>query len=135
MGVRRRNRIQCVIGCENILGQGRFVYCHNNGVVDEVGKILLDHYNTLEKTNRLIDYGEIWVLDENILLSQFMHRDRHEDPLKIIRGGIYERPVDEPVHYFVFTHNYGWEYSPTRSRGSMSLRVAYQYWENTQPSN
>jgi hypothetical protein len=42
------------------------VYCHFDGYLNGVGKTLVEHYNTKEKVEKLISYGSISILDENI---------------------------------------------------------------------
>ena len=49
----------------------------------EIMRILLDHYNEEQKVRELISFGNIKALDENILLSDFYHRD-HKERLQII---------------------------------------------------
>ena len=43
----------------------KYVYCHSDGYLDGVGKILKEHYD-FQKTKELISFGAISVLGPNI---------------------------------------------------------------------
>lgn len=53
----------CHIGIKNG-DHVRYIYCHFDGYPSYVGKILLNHYNTVEKVNELIDGGDLSSLGE-----------------------------------------------------------------------
>ncbi len=55
------------------------IYCHWDGYIEHNGRILLEHYNDLEKIKHLLSFGQISSLDETIESSIFYHRDRNED--------------------------------------------------------
>lgn len=70
-------------------GKIRGVYCHWDGYVSGVGKMLLNHYNQAE-TEKLVSMGSISSLEEEIGFrhsfdhrengwTTFYHRDRGED--------------------------------------------------------
>ena len=40
----------------------RTIYCHWDGYLEWVGRILVEDYNTQEKVNRLLDLGDISIL-------------------------------------------------------------------------
>jgi len=54
------------------------IYCHFDGYVDGVGKILFNHYDK-EKLEKLIELGDISVLHESTEDTVAYHRDRGED--------------------------------------------------------
>ncbi|MBN4051393.1 post-segregation killing protein PndC [bacterium AH-315-M05] len=47
-------------------GKVRTVYCHWDGYPAWVGKLLLDHYNSQEKAEKLVELGDISSLDKSI---------------------------------------------------------------------
>jgi len=54
------------------------IYCHFDGYLEGVGKKLFEHYDR-EKTEKLIELGNISVLGESTLNTIAYHRDRGED--------------------------------------------------------
>ena len=55
------------------------IYCHWDGYPSNNGKLLLTHYNTLDKVKELVSFGSLSSLGEDISLCEFYHRDRGED--------------------------------------------------------
>lgn len=55
------------------------IYCHWDGYLSYVGKILLENYYTLDKVKELISYGFASEIYETIEKCIFFHRDRGED--------------------------------------------------------
>jgi hypothetical protein len=53
------------IAIENQDGTVTSIYCHFDGYIDGVGKILQENYNTREKMEQLIDLGDISSLGKN----------------------------------------------------------------------
>lgn len=51
-------------------GKGRQIYCHWDGYKENNGAILLEHYQDVEKINKLIDLGSISSLRPNIEPSE-----------------------------------------------------------------
>ena len=47
-------------------GSIRIVYCHWDGYPDTVGVILLKHYNSLEKTNSILNLGDLSSLGPSV---------------------------------------------------------------------
>lgn len=45
-------------------GTVRAMYCHHDGYLDHVGRMLLNHYNTEERIKALLDLGDISSLHE-----------------------------------------------------------------------
>ena len=66
------------IAIENQDGTVTSIYCHFDGYLDGVGKKLFNHYDR-EKTEKLIELGDISVLGESTLDTIAYHRDRGED--------------------------------------------------------
>ena len=66
------------IAIENQDGTVKSIYCHFDGYLDGVGKKLFEHYDR-EKTEKLMELGDISVLKESTLNTIAYHRDRGED--------------------------------------------------------
>lgn len=66
------------IAIENQDGTVTSIYCHFDGYLSGVGKKLFNHYDR-EKTEKLIELGDISVLGESTLNTIAYHRDRGED--------------------------------------------------------
>jgi len=66
------------IAIENQDGTVTSIYCHFDGYLSGVGKTLFEHYDR-EKTEKLIELGDISVLGESTLDTIAYHRDRNED--------------------------------------------------------
>jgi hypothetical protein len=66
------------IAIENQDGTVTSIYCHFDGYLDGVGKKLFEHYDR-EKTEKLMELGDISVLGESTLDTIAYHRDRNED--------------------------------------------------------
>jgi len=52
------------IAIKNKNGTITSIYCHFDGMIEHNGQILLDHYNTEEKVQELIDLGDLSYLAE-----------------------------------------------------------------------
>lgn len=57
-------------GSENKDDKFRGIYCHFDGYLEGVGETLLNHYNDIEKINKLIDLGSISSLSEHVETDQ-----------------------------------------------------------------
>ena len=54
----------------------RMIYCHFDGYPEYVGAILNKHYTDIEKIEKLMDLGDLSILDEEIGVKQeFDNRD------------------------------------------------------------
>jgi hypothetical protein len=42
------------------------IYCHSDGYISHVGRILKEHYNTIEKVEDLLDLGDLSTLGPSI---------------------------------------------------------------------
>ena len=62
-------------------GTVRAVYCHWDGYLSHVGKILIENYDLIG-VDDLLDFGNICTLHNTIKDTIFFERDRGEDPVK-----------------------------------------------------
>ena len=67
------------IAIENQDGSVSAIYCHFDGYIDGVGKILQENYNTREEMEQLIALGDISSLGKTIEETVAYHRDRGEE--------------------------------------------------------
>lgn len=76
--------------CDEESGKVYQIYCHWDGYPDHNGKILLEHYNSIDKIKDLIALGSLSILGESLGEKQDFnnhrdgmclayHRDRGED--------------------------------------------------------
>lgn len=85
------------IGIKNEKGQIKAVYCHNDGYPEHNGRILVSHYNTIEKVKELLALGDLSSLGERVNPNKYeehsfdnrvrditvaYHRDRGEGLIK-----------------------------------------------------
>jgi hypothetical protein len=69
---------RCRIAIENESGIVKSIYCHFDGYIDGVGKVLFEHYDK-EKLEKLIELGDISVLGTSTENTIAYCRDRGED--------------------------------------------------------
>jgi hypothetical protein len=62
-------------------GTVRAVYCHWDGYLSHVGKILIENYDLIS-VDDLLDFGNICTLQHTIKDTIFFERDRGEDPVE-----------------------------------------------------
>ncbi len=80
------------ISLQNSDGSIRSIYCHFDGYISHNGKLLNEHYDTIDKINALLDLGSISSLHESTECPEghtfdrpvkgycnAYHRDRGED--------------------------------------------------------
>lgn len=61
-------------------GTVKYIYCHYDGYLDHNGRILLEHYNTPERVDQLLELGNLSVLAPEIGEKQdFDSKDRNEN--------------------------------------------------------
>ena len=70
------------IGIENEDGTIDAIYCHWDGYLEGVGKILKESYNSEQKIRELLSYGNVSSLDDNVKSTIFYERDRQETDQK-----------------------------------------------------
>jgi hypothetical protein len=66
------------IAIENQDGTVKSIYCHFDGYLSSVGKTLFNHYDK-EKLEKLVELGDISVLENSTEDTVAYHRDRNED--------------------------------------------------------
>ena len=103
------------------------VYCHNDGYLGHVGKVLEEHYKDESKVDELLSHGDISSLNKNIgeklpfndykLFAEkeqcrFYHRDRGED----FMFNEFESDIEyiewaaELANGFIYLYAYGYWY-------------------------
>jgi len=60
------------------------IYCHYDGYVDGVGKMLRTHYTTMGLVNKLLKLGDLSTLGTTTEATEAYHRDRGEPPQEAI---------------------------------------------------
>lgn len=73
-------------------GKVKKVYCHWDGYLSNNGKILQENYTTPEQVERLLDFGDISSLDDDVEGTVFYKRDRGE-------SGVDARVYDSVADY------------------------------------
>lgn len=102
--------------CNN--GKVKIVYCHFDGYLEHVGNMLLNHYNTQEQAEAIVDLGDISCLYESIEkpdghsfdnkvdgYSVFYGRDRGETGVTALECDTYEIALKKNSQEF----NYYWD--------------------------
>ena len=46
--------------------EAKLIYCHSDGYLEYTGKILNEHYNSEDKVDELLSYGDLSIINENI---------------------------------------------------------------------
>ena len=46
--------------------EAKFIYCHSDSYLEYTGKILNEHYNSEDKVDELLSYGDLSIINENI---------------------------------------------------------------------
>ena len=67
------------IAIENQNGSVTSIYCHFDGYISGVGKLLKEYYTTQDKVEALIELGDISGLEMTPASTVAYHRDRCED--------------------------------------------------------
>lgn len=67
------------IGIENQDGTTTSIYCHFDGYISGVGKLLKEYYTTQAKVEALIELGDISSLGMTPSSTTAYHRDRNEE--------------------------------------------------------
>ena len=73
------------IGVMNEKGTINSVYCHLNGDIENVGRLLLENYNDYELASKLVSYGDIYELKKYIDKGIFDKETREETTIYDIR--------------------------------------------------
>lgn len=101
----------------------KYIYCHYDGHLDHNGRILVDHYNTPEKVDQLLELGNLSVLGPEIGEKQDFNshqnnknyclafgRDRGEKKQEA-RTVLLEDYKSEYVSYVYLYTNEGWKWN------------------------
>lgn len=67
---------RCLIGIELEGYMYKYVYCHYDGYPENIGPILINHYNDRETINKLLDGGDFSSLEPNIEDIEFYNDER-----------------------------------------------------------
>ena len=67
------------IAIENQDGTVTSIYCHHDGYLSGVGKLLKEYYTTQPKVEALIELGDISALDMTPISTEAYARDRGEN--------------------------------------------------------
>ena len=82
------------------------VYLHFDGYPDHTGEILYHHYNTIDKIEELLCYGDISSLGETIQTTTFFSRDKKENEEDVLAKvqyiDIFESYIDK--HYVSYLY-------------------------------
>jgi len=81
-------------------GEYHTQYCHWDGYISHNGDILYKYYNTLDKVEELLSYGDISVLSKNIDSCEFYCRDKGKD-LNIVISNV----ITEQAFKYVFKND------------------------------
>ena len=46
--------------------EAKLIYCHSDGYLEYTGKILNEHYNSEDRVDELLSYGDLSIINENI---------------------------------------------------------------------
>lgn len=101
------------IAIENQDGSISAIYCHHDGYIDGVGKVLQENYNTREKMEQLIALGDISSLGKTIEETLAYHRDM---------GDKFQEPMQhKTVPLYFENQNFDIEYSYCFTLGGQFL--------------
>jgi hypothetical protein len=91
------------IGIQNDDNSIDVVYCHWDGYLEGVGRILKENYNTEEKIRELLSYGNVSSLGNSIKDCSFYMRDRQETEQELEKVN-----SQEEYKRFFEEYNYLW---------------------------
>ena len=100
---------RCNIGIKTEDGLYKTVYCHYDGYISHTLKILQEFYNTEEKVEELLSYGDLIILRETIEASEFFHRDKGEVLKKPSLSATWK--CASATEYLYIFQNGSWSYS------------------------
>lgn len=102
------------------------IYCHYDGYIDGVGKMLRTHYTTSIGVEELLALGDISTLDRTTEATEAYHRDRGEAP----SAAIEYKNLDEIVNSFgVYDHGFEFFYVFTgEADGWLTLERGKKRW-------
>jgi hypothetical protein len=126
------------IAIEDQTGKVRSIYCHWDGYPSNNGRILLEHFQTQEKVESLIELGSISSLNKNVEIPKGVthsfdnpaddivvayHRDRAED-LVILDHDSVEDFVNSDIEEYGYVFTAAGEWLCTIGYTDISVREA-----------
>jgi uncharacterized cysteine cluster protein YcgN (CxxCxxCC family) len=93
------------------------IYCHWDGYLSNNGKILLSSYNTIERVEELLSFGDCSSLDDDLTKCEFYGRDRNEKDsgCREYQVGQIENvkkiPIEEAQEYNYLFFDDGWYFT------------------------
>ena len=118
------------IAIENQNGSVTSIYCHFDGYISGVGKLLKEYYTTQAKVEALIELGDISSLDMTPSSTITYHRDRNEDLCKtsyLCVEDLFDLGFQSGEEYvYCFTKNNIWLVNEVGSNQVNDLKVAFE---------
>ena len=118
------------IAIENQNGSVTSIYCHFDGYISGVGKLLKEYYTTQAKVEALIELGDISSLDMTPSSTIAYHRDRNEDLHKtsyLCVEDLFDLGFQSGEEYvYCFTKNNIWLVNEMGSNQVNDLKVAFE---------
>lgn len=102
-------------------GNFRCVYCHWDGYLEGVGLTLLENYNTTDKINKLMDYGDIRSLNKTIETSDFF-KDGNGDDINFDSEILEFDDIKQEEYNYLFVDNY-WHYFEFEENNQIRLLI------------
>lgn len=118
------------IAIENQNGSVTSIYCHFDGYISGVGKLLKEYYTTQAKVEALIELGDISGLEMTPTSTVAYHRDRGEDLRKtsyLCVEDLFDLGFEGGIEYvYCFTKNNIWLVNEVRSNQVNDLKVEFE---------
>jgi hypothetical protein len=118
------------IAIENQNGSVTSIYCHFDGYISGVGKLLKEYYTTQAKVEALIELGDISSLDMTPSSTIAYHRDRDEDLYKtsyLCVEDLFDLGFQSGEEYvYCFTKNNIWLVNEVGSNQVNDLKVEFE---------
>jgi hypothetical protein len=118
------------IAIENQNGSVTSIYCHFDGYVSGVGRILKEYYTTQAKVEALIELGDISALEMTPSSTIAYCRDRNEDLHKtsyLCVEDLFDLGFQSGEEYvYCFTKNNIWLVNEVGSNQVNDLKVAFE---------
>jgi hypothetical protein len=121
------------IGIRNDDNSITAIYCHWDGYPEHVGKILLNHYNSVGIVNELMDLGDLSILAENLYSDNNSHTFNNPQPNVCVaygrdRGekGVECKVFNDSFEFERFASDTGAEYQYLFDNGKWTYRKVYK---------
>ena len=92
-------------------GADHSIYCHVDGYLDHTGRMLFDHYNSVEKAKELVDLGAISFLETTIALNRERSRclhNRKPEFYRTISSYMYHVDAQEIEYIYMWEKKMWW---------------------------